>query len=118
MKNSRWKDIYDHLKSKGIDVYSPGQHEGECLSRYVVLKVGGVSQLGQFTSTVNSYDLLVYVPKNEYSELEVFVEQVKSIMRELEPMIKPQNIQTESFFDDRINGHMVSIMYSNNRRML
>ena len=35
--DSRWEDIYNYLKSKGFKVYSPGQHEGECLSSYVVV---------------------------------------------------------------------------------
>lgn len=38
-EESRWKDLYSFLESKGYEVYSPGQKDGECLSQYVVLKL-------------------------------------------------------------------------------
>ena len=38
---TRWKDIYDCLKAAGIDVYSPGQHDGVCVSPYAVVRFAG-----------------------------------------------------------------------------
>ena len=36
--DSVWQDIYKHLKSNGLDVYSPSTKTGECTKEYVVVK--------------------------------------------------------------------------------
>ena len=33
------KQIYDLLKQNNFDVYFPSQHKGECISKYVVIKI-------------------------------------------------------------------------------
>ncbi len=38
MTKSVLKQIYDCLKENGIDVYFAGQHEGECIKKYTVIK--------------------------------------------------------------------------------
>ena len=113
---NRWKDIYRQLTSDGFDVYSPGQHEGECLAPYVVVKDGGGSQFGTFSSTRNLYDILCYVPKDHFSELESFVSSVEKSMKALFPMIRPTHFKTASFYDDTVRGHMVSVQYINYRK--
>lgn len=117
MSRSRWADIYNLLKKKGFDVYSPAQHEGECSSKYVVIKLGTLSEAYDFSSVQYLYDLMLYVPHHEYSTLENFVEEVKDAMKELEPMIMPVHFQTGSFYDDTVKAHMVSIQYYNYRRI-
>lgn len=117
MSKNRWADIYNVFKDAGISVYAPAQHKGECTSRYVVVKIGTLQRLREFSSVQYVYDILVYVPKDEYSDLETFVEEVKGIMKKLRPMIMPVNSQTGSFYDDQVKGHMISIQYRNNRRM-
>lgn len=115
--SSRWKDISNFLTSAGYDVYSPAQHEGECTSRYIVLKVGTFTGVAGISSARYVYDLMVYVPKDEYSQLEEFVEEVKKTMKGMEPMIKPSNTQTGSYYDDSVKGHMISIQYTNARKL-
>lgn len=113
---SRWKDIYRHLHSNGVDVYSPGQHQGECLSPYVVVKDAGSSQFNGFSSTSNAYDIMCYVPKSQFSELEPFVDCVESLMDGLYPMLKSTHDKTPSFYDDSVKAHMVSMTYVNHRK--
>lgn len=117
MSNSRWGDIYNKLKEKGFDVYAPAQHEGECVAPYVVVKVGNLMQVGSFSSVQYFYDILCYIPKDEYSTLENYVEEVKKAMKELQPMIMPIHTQTGSYYDDGVKGHMISIQYRNNRKL-
>lgn len=115
--DSRWKDIYSHLKSKGFDVYAPAQHEGECVSKYIVVKVGTTqAESNGFSSTARQYDIMMYVPRDEYSKLEPFVESVKEAMKELHPMIRPMRYEGGSFYDDTVKGHMVSMQYYNYRK--
>lgn len=115
--NTRYTDVYDHLVNKGFDVYSPGQHKGECVTPYIVLKSAGMNRVGNYSSNQYLYDLLCYVPKDKYTQLEGYVEKVEDAMRELEPMIRPMNTQTSSFYDDAVKAHMISVQYCNYRRM-
>lgn len=114
---SRWKDIYLHLKNDGFDVYSPGQHEGECLSPYVVVKDAGTTRFGGFSSHKALYEVLCYVPKDTFSQLEPFVQKVKTSMKKMYPMIRSADYETASFYDDTVKGHMVSVQYINYRKI-
>lgn len=113
MADTRWKDIYDKLVEHDIAVYSPGQHTGECTSAYVVVKTAGRTGSTEISSSQDLYDLMCYVPKDQYSTLEGFVDTVEEIMDELFPMIRSMHFRTASFYDDSVKGHMISTQYYN-----
>lgn len=108
---SQWKTIYTHLKEDGFDVYSPGQHQGECISPYVVVKDMGTSKFGNFSSTKSLYDILCYVPRDQFSQLEPFVGELEDSMNKLYPAIRSAHYKTPSFYDDAVKGHMISVQY-------
>lgn len=116
-KESRWQDIFLHLKNRGFDVYSPGTKTGECTSEYLVVKNDGSSKHVSFSTDVDLYAVMCYVPKEKYSTLEPLVQMVKKSMKELEPMIKPYGSQTPSYYDDSVKAHMVSIEYKNYKKL-
>lgn len=116
-EESRWQDIFMHLKNQGLDVYSPGVKTGECTSEYLVVKNDGSSKHSSFSTDVDLYAVLCYVPKNSYSSLEPLVQRVKNLMKELEPMILPYGSQTPSYYDDSLKAHMVSIEYKNYKKL-
>lgn len=116
-QDSRWQDIYMHLKEKGFDVYSPGTKTGECNSEYLVVKNDGSSKHASFSTDVDLYAVLCYVPKSHYSSLEPLVQRVKNAMKELEPMIKPYGSQTPSYYDDSVKAHMIGIEYKNYKKL-
>ncbi len=116
-KGSRWQDIFLHLKSQGFDVYSPGMKTGECTSEYLVVKNDGSSKHSSFSTDVDLYAVMCYVPKEKYSSLEPLVQRVKNSMRGLEPMIKPYGSQTPSYYDDSYKAHMISIEYKNYKKL-
>lgn len=116
-KESRWQDIFLHLKNQGFDVYSPGTKTGECTSEYLVVKNDGSSKHVSFSTDVDLYAVMCYVPKEKYSALEPLVQMVKKSMKELEPMIKPYGSQTPSYYDDSVKAHMVSIEYKNYKKL-
>jgi len=116
--DSRWRDILLQLKNSGFEVYSPGVKVGDCLTPYIVVKVDGSTRRVGISTNESYYSILCYVPKQQYSHLEPFVQAVKQEMKKLEPMILPQGTQTPSFYDDGFNAHMVSIMYKNYKKML
>lgn len=116
-ERSRWGDIYEHLQSKGFAVYSPGQHKGECTSKYIVLKTSTKTRIAGLSSVRQLYDLMIYIPVDEYSQLEPFVNDVEAAMKELQPMIMPVYYQAASYYDSGVKGHMVSLQYRNNRKI-
>ena len=116
-EDSRWQDLYLFLASKGYDVYTPGQKEGECFSKYIVIKYAGSAKADMISSRRDLYDLILYVPKANYSQLESFVQQVISDMKEIEPLFMPyDNQQDTSYFDDSVKAHFVSIVYMNYKK--
>lgn len=115
---SRWQDIFAHLKKSGFDVYSPGTKLGECASEYVVVKNDGSSRHGDLSTDDDYYAVMCYVPKESYSKLEPLVQRVKKAMKGLEPMILPYGSQTPSYYDDSCKAHMVSIEYKNYKKMM
>ena len=115
---SRWQDIFNHLKQHGFDVYSPGVKTGTCKSPYVVVMNNGATRYPGISTMVDTYSVMVYVPQQSYSQLEVQVESVKAVMKKMEPMILPNNFQTPSFYDDSFKAHMISVEYRNYKKML
>lgn len=116
--STRLIDIYKHLKSKGFEVYFPTQKVGECKSPYVVVRDAGTNPLQNFSSTITVYGVLCYVPKDRYSQLRVYTDEIKKSMLELRPMIEPLHTETPPFFDDTVDAHMTEVQYKNVRRNL
>ena len=116
-EDSRWGDIHVHLKEKGFDVYSPGMKVGECTSPYIVVKDEGGNRHPNFSTNVDVYSVMCYVPKDNYSKLEPFCREVKKAMKDLEPMILYNGAETPSYYDDGVKGHMKSIEYKNYKKL-
>lgn len=117
-KDSRWQDIFNHLASDGFDVYSPGAKSGECVSEYIVVKNDGSARHSSFSTDIDFYAVMCYVPKTKYSSLEPLVQRIKRSMKGLEPMITPYGSQTPSYYDDSVKAHMISIEYVNHKKVL
>ena len=115
--NSRWQDIYAHLQKEGYNVFPPGIKVGECTEEYIVVKNDGSSKHPEFSTDVDLYSIMCYVPKQKYSTLEVLVQKIKKSMKGLEPMIKPYGTQTPSYYDDSYKAHMISIEYKNYKKI-
>lgn len=115
---SRWQDIVLHLKSHGFDVYPPGVKVGECLKEYIVVKNDGSAAHPTYSTRKDSYTVMCYVPKQKYSTLEPFVQRVMNCMRELEPLIRYDQVQTPSYYDDSFKAHMISVQYYNYKKII
>lgn len=115
---SRWQDIYLHLKNKGFEVYAPEQKTGDCTSPYLVIKNDGSYNHVNFSTDRDMYAIYCYVPKMRYSELEPLVQKVKAAMRELYPMIQYYGQQLPSYYDDTVKAHYIGIEYENYKKFL
>ncbi len=115
--DSRLMDLYQHLKDNGFDVYMPAIKSGECTSPYIVIKNDGGTKHSSFSSNVDLYSIMCYVPKQSYSKLEPLVQSVKTAMKDLVPLFHPNGQETPSYYDDSVKAHMVSIEYKNYKKL-
>lgn len=113
---SRWEDIFNQLKTSGFDVYSPGIKTGDCITPYVVVTISSSTEHPSFSTNVDLYSVMCYVPKQEYSKLEPYVHSVEESIAELEPMILSYGQRQPSYYDDSVKAHMVSITYKNYKK--
>lgn len=111
------KQIYDVLKEQGINVYFPGQHKGECKNRYTVVKMEGAVQSLTVSSERPIYTLMCYVPCNKYSELEEYVNELKTKMKKIFPVVMYVGNETPSYYDEGVNAYMISFQYQNCRKI-
>lgn len=114
---SRAQDVFAFLESKGYEVYFPNQKFGECTSPYVVIRTETTSQFMEYSSTQTFYGILCYIPKNHYSTLDPFVDGVVETLKGIRPMLKPTYNRTAPFFDETVQGWMVSLEYVNYRKI-
>lgn len=112
------QEIYDFLKKEGYDVYFSGQHKGNCISPYVVIKYDGAIESYIVSSDRPIYTLLCYVPYNMYSSMVQYVYDIKEKMRDLYPAIQYAGNETGSIYDEDIKGYMVSFMYQGVRKII
>lgn len=115
--STRLEDIYAHLKSKDFDVYLPGQHKGDCISSYVVVKPGVVTEYLSFSSNICYYELLCYTPEKYPTQMESYKERVKAAMLSLSPMIKFVQMETQPYHDEQVKAWMVDLTYRNIRKV-
>lgn len=115
LKKEIIKQIYDVLSHR-FDTYFPGQHKGECKNPYVVIKQSGV-----VSTTVSSerplYTIMCYVPANRYADMENMIYDAKQEMKKIFPLVMYTGNETESYYDDSVNGHMVSFQYLGCRKI-
>lgn len=113
MESSRLKDIYKNLKDDKIDVYLTGQHIGDCIKPYVVVKKGAVTKMAGYSTLINYFDLLCYVPKNQQTKIDEYIKAIRKSMLKISPMIKFNTTTSEPYFDESVQGFMVDLEYIN-----
>lgn len=104
-----YKSIYRHLTSGGYDVYSMGQHRGECKTPYLVLKNRGSDLV--YSVADRLYEILMYYPADRYSEFEDYIAGVKHHMAGLFPHVKMASDESEHYLDDDKKAYMSFILY-------
>ena len=107
---SHYQIIYMHLKNKGFKVFAPMQNRDKCKESYIVIK-----ESGQFAtdSNINGYSLVqifCYYPKDKYSQLEFFIDNVKESLNEIDFLRATGNKSPIMFFEE-IQAYGQSIEY-------
>lgn len=104
-----WETIYLHLKKNGLDVYSLGQHQGKCLTPYLVLRDNGKTRRRGIEKP--EYEVLMYYPADHYSEFSGYIDQVKCAMNELYPCLILKEDEQPHYLDAQVDGYMTSLIY-------
>ena len=105
-----FKEIYKHLKLKGFDVYSIGQHEGICSDPYLVIKENGESERAG-TNLINYIvEIMVYYPIGSYSNLEGYCNTLKDNMNDIKKFRRVVN-PSPTIIDDDKKAYMTSFYY-------
>lgn len=110
---SVWKTIFRHLESEGYDVYPPGIKEGEVTDVYLVVRNEGATEVFGYSTDSYFYDIMLYYPRNRYSDTDILVRQLKESMDKLFPLVRPTRTIDAPFWDYEINGWQVSVEYVN-----
>lgn len=111
---SIWKTVFKELVKGGIDAYPPATKKGECKSSYVVVKQDGKAQVRSFSSEFVYYLFLLYIPQNQYSEMDEYESQLRQIVDDaLYPLLMPVSSTIPDYYDDEVKGHVRSVMYRN-----
>lgn len=113
---SRWKDIFRTLKEAGYDVYAPAKKSGECTEKYIVLAISTIDSVIGTTSVSALYDVMLYMPRDSYSQIEDEMEKIREALKKLYPMIISTKFQTPPYYDDSVKAYMTSMQYRNSRR--
>lgn len=113
-----WERVFLLLKSKGVDVYSPGQRKGKCTSPYVVIKnTGTLGFEGSNQIGSQAIDVIIYYPSTNYSGTETFTNQIQDFLRELKQYIRPTGTITPVILDSSVEGYTQSIEYQTFQRL-
>lgn len=110
---SCWKKIFRHLKAEGFDVYPPGVKEGKATTPYIAVRKAGTSEIPGISSNRQFYDIMLYVPHNMYSEIEILLNRVKESMDKLFPLVRPTRFVDTPFWDYEIKAWQTTIEYVN-----
>ena len=108
--------LLDYLHDNNIDAYFIGQHKGECISPYVVLKDSGTSGYLNNKNGVKLIDIIFYLPQNQFSRVESFRKCVFDLLNNYKD-IRYTGDETGVITDDNKKAITFSIMYENQRKL-
>ncbi len=99
-----------HLKNNGFDVYASMQNKDKCVKPYVVIKENGQYAM---VGNINGYSLIqifCYYPKGQYSQLEFFLNSVKSTLNEID-FLRATGNKSPILFMEEVQAYVQSMEY-------
>lgn len=113
MSFALWEKAYNHLISKGYEVYPPDTKKGLCQSDYLIFKLAESLQYGELSTVKQNYDVLCY--SKSYTGVLKLADRVRVDMAELVPFLFPTGEEQAPFFDQNVEAFMSSIAYCGKR---
>lgn len=109
-----FEKIYEKLKNRNIDVYSIGQHRGNCESPIVIIKEYEPSEVVGRNYYNNLVNLICYYPLGEYSKVKLFKSQIVKAMEELKEF-DINMVGNPITVDDTKKAYMFVLQYNNKK---
>lgn len=75
-----YKHLSKFLTDNEIKNHSIGQHSGKCTSPFVIISDEGERGITGYSLTYREIDLIILFPLGKYSQLEEYIEKVKTVM--------------------------------------
>ncbi len=115
VKTSVWQIVADILQKYGeLPVFPPATHKGQCTKPYIVLKEDGATNVAGYSSMYQYFRIMLYVPKNKYSQLDYYDKQLVKIIEEhIYPLLLPTGQKESDYYDDNYDAHMRTFLYRN-----
>lgn len=105
-----YEAIRKTLAAAGIDAYAPGQHKGDCVSPYVVIKDDGQSEIVGTAAKRNTIDIIIYAPMAWYSKIAGIVSDVQAALKQIHGL-HDTYYQSPVLADDDKNAYTTSLRY-------
>lgn len=107
---SMCEKIRKALEAAGIDTYAPGQHKGDCIEPFVIIKNDGQSEIIGTASKRNTIDIIIYAPIAWYSKVDIFVADVQAALKQVRGLCDTY-YQSPVLPDDDKNAYTTSLRY-------
>jgi hypothetical protein len=121
---SIYKQIRQVLDEAGWKIFSPGTHVGQVHEPYLVVIHEGevatdsteytyqsIDRVGSYSSAY--YEILLYIPGDQYSISEDLELKLKKDMLQCLPEVKPTGQVQAPVWNDQVSGWQISIQYVN-----
>lgn len=105
------KSIYTKLKGNNLNPYFIGQHKGLCREPFVIVKQGTqIASIGTNRTGQRIIDIIVFVPLNSYIELDSYMKDIRTALKELN-YLRKTGFETPAITDDEKKAYTTSIEY-------
>ncbi|HBF4252765.1 hypothetical protein [Clostridioides difficile] len=111
-----FKKIYKHLKTKGFNVYSIGQHQGLCIEPFLVIFEKGLLQTTEKNIIKDLFEIYVFYPIGQYSKVSEYKISVESVMDEIVG-IKQAYEALPILIDDEKQAYFTRLSYYENKQI-
>lgn len=111
-----FKKIYKHLKNKGFNVYSIGQHQGLCIEPFLVIFEKGPLQTTEKNIIKDLFEIYVFYPIGKYSKVSEYKISVESVMDEIVG-IKQAYEALPILIDDEKQAYFTRLSYYENKQI-
>jgi hypothetical protein len=109
--------IMDHMQAHGYTVYAPTQAIGVVKAPYVVVTYLGSAKHNTFSTIIERYSVILFLPHRLYSELQAHTQGIEDTMRKLHPQLIYDDFGGSPVYDDNMKCYQVPTDYLSYKRM-
>ena len=109
--------IMQHLQGNGYTVYAPTNAIGVVKEPYVVVTYLGSAKHQSFSTIIERYSVILFLPHRLYSELQAHQNTLEDTMRKLHPQVIYEDYGGIPIYDDNMKCYQIATDYKTYKRM-